>query len=63
MRGSEFVFGSVDLLHCNLQKISLNRGGSYVDSPKWLKSKKATMNPKNNDSKCFQYVLTVALTL
>ena len=28
MRGSEFVFDSIDLLHYNLHKISLNRGGS-----------------------------------
>ena len=27
IRGSEFVFDSVDLLHYNLHKISLNRGG------------------------------------
>ena len=38
MRESEFVFNSVDLLHYNLHKISLNRGGSYIDSPKWLKN-------------------------
>ena len=42
-------------------KISLNRGRSYIDSPKWLKNKKATINPKNNDDKCFQYALTIAL--
>ena len=34
MRGSKFVFASVDLLYYELHKISLNRGGSYVDSPK-----------------------------
>ena len=60
MRGSEIVFDSIDLLHYNLYKISLNRGGSYIDSPKWLKNKKATLYPKNNE-KCFQYALTVAL--
>ena len=32
MRGSEFIFYSVDLLHYQLQKISLRRGVSYVDS-------------------------------
>ena len=32
-RGSEFLFDSVDLLHYNLHKISLNRGGSFIDSP------------------------------
>ena len=52
------------LIYCiiySLYKISLNRDGSYVDSPKWLKNKKATINPKNNDDNCFQYALTVAL--
>ena len=61
IRGSEFVYDSIDLLHYKLPKISLNRGGSYLDSPEWLKNKKATINPKNNDDKCFQYALTVAL--
>ena len=48
------------LMHCIII-FSLSRGGSYIDSPKWLKNKKATINPKNNDDKCFQYALTVAL--
>ena len=61
MRGSEFIFDSIDALYYDLNKISLSRGGSYIDSPEWLKNKKATINPKNNDDKCFQYVLTVAL--
>ena len=61
MRESEFVFDSVDLLHYNLHKISLDRGGSYVDSTKWLKNKKVTINPKYNDDKCFQYAMTVGL--
>ena len=61
MRGSKFVYDSVDVLHYNLDKVSLSRGGSYIDSPIWLKNKKATINPKNNDGKCFQYALTVAL--
>ena len=46
LRGVEFVFGSVDLLHCSLSKISLNRNGSNIDSPECLKNKKATINPK-----------------
>ena len=38
MKGSEFVFYNVDLLKYKLNKASLNRGGSYVDSNhKWLK--------------------------
>ena len=61
MTGSEFIFDSVDALYYDLNKISLSRAGSYRDSPKWLKGKKATINPKNNDNKCFQYALIVAL--
>ena len=61
MRGSEFVFDGVNMLYYDLNKISLNRGGSYIDSSAWIKNKKATINPNNNDNKCFQYALTVAL--
>ena len=57
LRGSKFVFDSVNLLYYELHKISLNRGGSYIDSHKCLKNKKPTINPKNNDDKCFQYTL------
>ena len=62
MRGSEFVCDSVDVLHYNLNKVGLSRGGSYVDSPKWVKNKRATINPQNKkDDRCFQYAVTVAL--
>ena len=60
MRKSEFVRDSIGLLYYHLQKIGLKRGGSYIDSPEWLKNRKATINPKNNDHNCFQYALTVA---
>ena len=63
MRGSDFEFDGVNFLYYDFNKISLNRGGSYIDSPKWLKDKKSTINPKNNDHKCFQYTVTLALNL
>ena len=47
MRGNEFVCDSIDLLYYHLHKVSLKRGRSYVDSPKWLKNKRATINLKN----------------
>ena len=37
MKGSEFEFGGVNFLYYDFNKISLNRGGSYIVSPKWLK--------------------------
>ena len=61
IKGSEFVFDNVNLLYYKFHKISLNRGGSYIDSPEWLKYKKATINPKNNDDKDFQYAVAIAL--
>ena len=60
MRGSDFFYDYVDLLYFKFHRIRLNRGGSYIDSPKFLKNKKATINPKNNDDKCFQYAVTAA---
>ena len=63
MRGSEFEFDSINFLYYNFNKTSIYRGGSYISSPKWLKDKKSTINPKNNDYKCFQYAATLALNL
>ena len=62
MKGSDFEFDGVNFLYYDFNKISINRGGSYIDSPKWLKDKKST-NPRNNDDKCFQYAVTLALNL
>ena len=53
IRESEFTFDSVDSLYYKLHKISLSRGGSYIDSSKWLKNKKAIINPNNDDDKYF----------
>ena len=33
MKGSEFVFDGVNVLYYDLNKINLNRGGSYIKSP------------------------------
>ena len=63
MKGSDFEFDGVNFLYYDFNGISLNRGGSYIDSPKWLKDKKSTINPKNNDDKCFQYAVTLTLNL
>ena len=61
MRGSDFAFEIVNLLYCSLHKISLNRGGSYIDSLDWIKHKKATINPKSKDNLCFRDAVTGAL--
>ena len=43
-------------------KINRNTGGQYIDSPDWIKIKKAIINPINKKyEKYFQYAITVAL--
>ena len=61
MRRSDFTFDSVQLMYYKCHKVNFKRGGSYIDSPDWIKKKKATINPKITDDKCFQYLATVAL--
>ena len=38
MKGSDFEFDGVNFFYYDFNKISLNRGESYIDSPKWLKN-------------------------
>ena len=57
MRGSDFAFDGVNFLYYDFNKISISRGGSYIDSPKWLKDKKSTINPKNNIINVFNMLL------
>ena len=62
IKGSEFVFDYAHLLYYKCHKPNPNRGGSYIDSPDWMKSKKATINTINKkENKCFQYTVTVTL--
>ena len=61
MKGNDFIFDSVQLMHYQCHKVNFKRGGSYIDSPDWIKKRKAKINPKNDNNKCFQYATTVAL--
>ena len=65
MRGSDCIFDCVHLLrsfimfdyfhlYYKCHKISSDWGGLYIDSPDWIKIKKATVNPiSKTDKKCF----------
>ena len=59
---SSFVFESVEECNIHFHKIDLRRGASYIEPPDWLKNKKCTINPKNeNDVYCFMYSITAGL--
>ena len=54
-RGSEFIPDSVEVLEYEFHKIDIIRAESYIITPVWIASKKATINLKNEkDNKCFQ---------
>ena len=61
MKGSDFVYSGINYFYYDLNRVSICKGGSYIESPKWLKDKKATVNKKNDDFQCFQYAITLAL--
>ena len=61
MKGSDFIFNGINYLYYDLNRITISKGGSYIESPKWLKDKKCTINQKNTDNKCLQYATTLAL--
>ena len=61
IKGSDFVFNGINYFYYDLNRVSISKGGSYIESPKWLKDKKCTVNQKNNDNKCFQYATILAL--
>ena len=54
LRRSDFIFDSIQLMHYKCHRVNFIRGGSYINSPDWIKKKKATANP-------VQYAATVTL--
>ena len=59
--GSNFVFESIGLLSYHIHKTSLKRGSPYMKSPEWIASRKAIINPKNKEDRCFEYSVVIAL--
>ena len=51
------------LVYCLIISIKqgLKRKNSYIKSHEWVSSKKAIINPKYEDDKCFKYSIAVAL--
>ena len=62
MRGSEFVFDYVESLNDIFHKLDLKRSGSYIETPEWIQNKGATINCQDDNDKCFQYAIAIALS-
>ena len=56
--GSSWVFGKIDSLEIHTVEYVPLRGSSYIKLPKSLANKKAIVNPKNTDNKCFMWAVT-----
>ena len=46
---SSFVYESIEECNIHFHKIDLRRGASFIDTPEWLKNKKA-VNPQNTNN-------------
>ena len=54
-KGNGYTHENVAILYYYFQKIDIRRGESYIMSPDWIASKKATVNPKNEKhNECFK---------
>ena len=60
-QGSGWVFLEVENLTLHIVKWDPVKGSSYIDLPKELKNKKAIINMKNEDNKCFLWCVLRAL--
>ena len=53
MNGSGWYFKEVLRLEVHTVEYNPTKGSSYIDLPEWIKNKKAIINIKNRDDKCF----------
>ena len=44
-------------IHMMYSKYNPTRAGKYINFPKWISLKKACINIKNKDGKCFKYAI------
>ena len=61
LRDSKFVFDRIIHTDISIHRLNLTRGSSYIPLPDWLAKKKAIINPKNLDEKCFKWSIIAAL--
>ena len=59
--GSGWVVNRVLCLYVNIAKYQPLKGSSYIELPKYLQTKKAIVNVRNNDNKCLEWALLSSL--
>ena len=58
---NDFTLDKIMHLYINFHRLALRQGASYSELPKWIKSKKAVINPQNKDEECFKWAVVAAL--
>ena len=61
VKGSGWVFERIMVAYVNVARYQPLRGGTYLDLPQKLKSKKAIINVQNRDNECLKWALRAAL--
>ena len=61
LRDSKFAFDGIMYTDISIHRLNLTRGSSYIPLPDWLTKKKAILNPKNLDEKCFKWAVIAGL--
>ena len=52
---SGLIISNIKNIHIMYNKYNPTRAGKYIELPEWIKKKKACINIKNQDDKCFKY--------
>ena len=52
---SGLIISNINNIHIMYNKYNPTRAGKYIELPEWIKKKKACINIKNQDDKCFKY--------
>ena len=58
---SGFTLDKIMRLYIHFHRLVLTRVSSYIELPKWIKSKKTVINPQNKDEECFKWATIAAL--
>ena len=59
---SGFALDKIMHLYINFHRLVLTRVSSYIELLKWIKNKKAVINPQSNkDEECFKWAVIAAL--
>ena len=61
MPESGFTVDKIMHLYIKFHRLVLTRGSSYNELPKWIKSKKAVINPEKNHEERFKWAVIAAI--